>query len=68
MEELVGLGASTSDTNERLKYYTELWSMVMDTATILPCLHRPVPTVWAENLDIGTPVPTYYKIRTFSWK
>ena len=68
MEELVDLGASTADVNERLNYYTELWSMVMDTATILPCLHRPVPTVWAENLNIGTPVPTYYKIRTFSWK
>lgn len=68
IEELVDLGASTSDVNERLNYYTELWSMIMDTATILPCLHRPVAIVWDEALDIGTPVPTYYKIRTFKWK
>lgn len=68
MEELVNLGASTSDVAQRVTYYKELWSMVMDSATILPVLHRPVAIVWAAGLDIGKPVPTYYKIRTFSWK
>lgn len=68
MEELVDLGVSTVDVNKRLEYYTELWSIVMDTATILPCLHRPVAIVWSPDLNIGKPVPTYYKIRTFSWK
>lgn len=68
MEELVDLGVSTVDVNERRANYTELWSIVMDSATILPCLHRPVAIVWAKNIDIGQPVPTYYKIRTFSWK
>jgi peptide/nickel transport system substrate-binding protein len=65
MEKLIDLGASTGDTAKRRGYYTQLWSMVMDTATILPCLHRPVGLVWSRNLAIGQPVPTYYKIRTF---
>lgn len=68
IEELVDLGASTSSVEKRVEYYKELWSMIMDSATILPCLHRPVAVVWAEDLDIGEPVPTYYKVRTFSWK
>ncbi len=68
MEELVDLGASTSNIDDRVKYYKELWSMVMDTATILPGLHRPVAIVWADDLNIGKPVPTYYKIRTFELK
>ena len=68
LEELVALGASTTNTDERVKYYTELWSIVMDTATILPVLHYPTAIVWASDLDVGAPVPMYYKIRTFKWK
>ena len=68
LEELVDLGASTSDVAKRVGYYKELWSIVMDSATILPVLHRPVGIVWSADLDIGKPVPTYYKVRTFSWK
>ena len=68
LEQLVDLGVSTVDVNERRTGYTELWSIVMDSATILPVLHRPVAIVWAKDLNIGKPVPTYYKIRTFSWK
>ena len=68
LEELVDLGVSTVDTAQRRAYYTELWSIVMDTATILPCLHRPVGIVWSKGLNIGQPVPTFYKIRTFSKK
>ena len=68
MEELIDLGAATSNVEERVAYYQELWAMVMDTATILPGLHRPVAIVWSDRLDIGDPVPTYYKIRTFDLK
>lgn len=68
IEQLVDIGASTSDIDERLEAYTELWSIIMDSATILPCLHRPVPIVWNRDLDIGQPVPTYFKVRLFSWK
>ncbi|KUO72521.1 MAG: hypothetical protein APF77_23845 [Clostridia bacterium BRH_c25] len=68
LEELVDLGVSKADVNERRAFYTELWSIVMDSATILPVLHRPVAIVWSPDLNIGEPVPTYYKIRTFSWK
>lgn len=68
LEELVDLGVSTVEVDKRRAYYTELWSIVMDSATILPCLHRPVAIVWAPDLNIGAPVPTYYKIRTFNWK
>lgn len=68
LEELVDLGVSTVDVDQRRAYYTELWSIVMDSATILPCLHRPVAIVWGSDLNVGDPVPTYYKVRTFSWK
>lgn len=68
IEALVDLGVSTVDVKERRAHYTELWSIVMDSATILPCLHRPVAIVWSAKVNTGEPVPTYYKIRTFSWK
>ncbi|HWR11314.1 MAG TPA: ABC transporter substrate-binding protein [Rectinemataceae bacterium] len=68
LEELVDLGVSTVDVAKRRGYYTELWTIVMDSATILPCLHRPVGIVWSKSLNIGQPVPTYYKVRTFSRK
>ena len=68
MEDLIDLGVSTTDIDERLTYYTELWDMVMKTATIDPLVHKPVGIVWSGDLDIGEPVPNFYKIRTFSWK
>jgi peptide/nickel transport system substrate-binding protein len=68
MEQLVDLGVATADVAKRRGYYTELWSKVMDTATLDPCLHRPVGIVWSKRLDIGQAVPTYYKIRTFKWQ
>jgi hypothetical protein len=68
MEKLVDEGAAVADIPKRRDTYTKLWSMVMDTATILPCLHRPVGIVWSKNIAIGQPVPTYYKIRTFAKK
>ena len=68
IEELVDLGVSTSDVSKRVEYYAELWRIVMDTATILPCHHMPVGIVWSPDLEIGDPVPTYYKVRNFSWK
>lgn len=68
IEQLVGLGATTANVDERLKHYTELWKIIMDTATINPLIHRPVAIVWAKDLNIGKPVPTYYKVKDFSWK
>ena len=67
IEELVDLGVGTADVQKRLGYYTELWSIVSDTATILPCVHYAVGVVWSSGLDIGDAVPTYYKIRNFKW-
>ena len=68
IEELVDLGAAAAEQEKRLEYYTELWQIVMDTATILPCINTPVAVVWSEDLDIGDPVPTYYELRNFKWK
>jgi peptide/nickel transport system substrate-binding protein len=68
LEALVDLGVSTVDVAKRRGYYTELFKIVMDSATILPVLHRPVGIVWSKTLNIGSPVPTYYKIRTFTRK
>lgn len=68
IEQLVELGAAAETTKERLSHYTELWKIIMDTATIDPLLHRPVAIVWAKDLNVGTPVPTYFQIKNFSWK
>ena len=68
LEELVDLGTGTSDVQKRQGYYTELWRIVTDSATILPCHHMPMGIVWAPKLEIGDAVPTYYKVRNFSWK
>ena len=68
IEELVDLGVSTADVPTRAGYYSELWSIIMDSATILPCHHMPVGIVWNPDLDIGDPVPTYYKVRNFKWQ
>lgn len=67
IEELVELGAATADMDQRMTYYTELWAMIMDTATMLPLINRPVAIVWSDRIDIGDPVPTYYKVKNFSW-
>lgn len=68
IEELVDLGVSTSDVKQRLDYYTELWSIVMDTATIMPYLNMPVGIVWSTDLDPGALCPSYYHISDFTWK
>jgi peptide/nickel transport system substrate-binding protein len=68
LEELCDLGVSTSDISKRLEYYTELWSIVQDTATIFPLIHMPVGVVWGEGVDPGDICPTYFHFYDFSWK
>jgi len=68
VEELCTLGVSTTDVEKRLEYYTELWSRVMDSATILPLFNMPAGIVWSEDVDPGALNPTYYHINHFSWK
>lgn len=68
LESLVDEGVATDDTAARLKIYTELWTMVMDSATILPLIHLPVAIVWSKDLDPGDLNPTYYHIYSFKWK
>lgn len=67
IEELVELGAGTADEAQRMTYYTELWKMIMDTATICPLINRPVAVVWSDRINVGDVVPTYYKIKNFTW-
>jgi peptide/nickel transport system substrate-binding protein len=67
IEELVTLGASTADVKTRLGYYTELWKIVQDTATIFPLLHMPVGVVWGEGVNPGEICPTYFHFYDFSW-
>lgn len=69
-KELLQEGVELTDTQERLAVYTELWNMVMDTATIYPFMNMPVCVVWSEGLNPGdaTQSPTYYHFDTMSWK
>lgn len=68
VEELCDLGVSTVDVEQRLEYYTELWSRVMDSATMLPLINMPAGMVWSDRVDLGKLSPSYYHIYDFSWK
>lgn len=68
MEELLALGVSTSDVSDRVKYYTELWSIVQETATILPVIHMPVGVAWSNRINPGSLCPSYYHIYDFRWQ
>ena len=68
VEELCTLGVSTNDVDKRLEYYTELWSRVMDSATIMPLLNMPVGIVWSDRVNIDVLSPSYYHIYGYSWK
>jgi peptide/nickel transport system substrate-binding protein len=68
LEELCALGVSTADVSKRLGYYTELWNIVQDTATIFPLIHMPVGVVWNKDVDPGPICPTYFHFYDFSWK
>ena len=67
MEDLIDKGVATSDTDERYKIYTELWSYVMDTKTILPLYHSSVGTAWSDRVKVEKINPTYYHLTDFSW-
>jgi len=67
LEELVDAGVATSDEKERYDIYTELWSIVMDTKTILPLYHMPVGIAWSKNITVDNVNPTYYHITDFHW-
>jgi peptide/nickel transport system substrate-binding protein len=68
VEELCTLGVSTNDVEKRLEYYTELWSRVMDSATIMPLLNMPIGIAWSGAVDPGVLSPSYYHIYDFTWK
>ena len=67
LEELVDAGVATSDVQERYDIYTELWSIIMDTTTILPLYHMPVGIAWSKNISVDNVNPTYYHITDFHW-
>ena len=67
LEELVDLGVATADTAARYDIYTELWSIVMDTKTILPLYHQATGIAWSDRINVETINPTYYHLVDFSW-
>lgn len=68
IEELIDKAVATSDVAERVGYYTELWKIVQDSATILPLFHAPVGICWSPNLNPGELNPTFYHLYDMSWK
>ena len=70
VESLLADGIAETDIAARKAIYTELWSMVADTATMLPYMNMPVAVVWSSALNPGDGAqsPTYYHLNTFSWK
>lgn len=67
MEKLIDEGVSTTDTAERYKIYTELWSYAMDTKTILPLYHSAVGIAWSDRITVDKINPTYYHLTDISW-
>lgn len=67
MEKLIDEGVSVTDTAERYKIYTELWSYAMDTKTILPLYHSAVGIAWSDRITVDKINPTYYHLTDFSW-
>ncbi|MCI9586610.1 MAG: ABC transporter substrate-binding protein [Oscillospiraceae bacterium] len=67
IESLVDQGVQTADVGERYDIYTELWSMVMDTATILPLYHNAVGIAWSDRVELASIDPFYYHLTDFSW-
>lgn len=70
VESLLSDGIAETDIAQRKAIYTELWSMVADTATMHPYMNMPVAVVWSSALNPGDGAqsPTYYHLNTFSWK
>ena len=67
IEALVDQGVATSDTADRYKIYTELWSIIADTATIYPIAHSGYGIAWSDNITIDGLCPSYYHIDSFHW-
>ena len=67
IEALVDEGVSTSDTADRYKVYTELWSIIADTATIYPIAHSGYGIAWSDRITIDGLCPSYYHIKNFHW-
>lgn len=67
IENLVDQGVLATDTKERYDIYTELWSMIMDTKTILPLYHGAIGIAWSDRVKIDSINPFYYHLTDISW-
>lgn len=62
IRDLFVLGRSVTDVAKRLKYYTELDDLLMDSGTIIPLWHNQLPYAWNKSLEINTK-----KSYTYQW-
>ena len=67
IESLVDQGVATADVKARYDLYTQLWAIVMDSATILPLYHNAVGVAWSANINPGSINPTYYHLADMAW-
>lgn len=66
MADLIDISSATLDPVERIKVDQELNDMIMDTATIIPVLHKVHAYVWDKNLNVVN-MPTNYQVYDWSW-
>ncbi len=65
IDELLKLGRSTLDLEERKAYYKELDDIVMDAAIFLPLLHTALAYAWDEDLYVNTDKSYTYQYTSF---
>ena len=66
MDALMDESAETLDADARLEINTKINNMVMETACLLPCIHKALFYVWNGDLNIVAQ-PNYIYIYEWSW-
>ncbi len=59
-------GLQIMDPAERKAHYQELNDMIMETACLIPVLHKAQPYVWNKNLNVVNQ-PNNYNVYDWSW-
>ena len=66
IDSLLDEGKACLDSEKRLEIDAEANDAIMETATLLPCLHKALPYVWNADLNVVN-MPNTYHVYDWSW-